>query len=244
MIIEAELFKMLNLAWEIRSHVLRNSYHFQPIPMLQVLLGSLILSVIHALIPNHWIPVIAIAKTEKWTSRETLSATFLTGFSHTASTILIGILVGFAGIKLSENYHYIARVAAPVILVSIGIIYSLVDLKSSHHHHHHHPSPFSTSVNRKKSKPAIIASLSIGMFLTPCIEIEAYYFQAATIGWPGIFIVSLVYLTITLVIMFVLVYLGLKGINRFNSHYLEHHEKRITGIVLILLGLFANFAEF
>jgi putative Mn2+ efflux pump MntP len=51
-------------------------------------------------------------------------------------------------------------------------------------------------------------------------------------------------LLVTLIVMFTLVYLGLKGINKFNSHFLEHHEKRITGVVLIILGLLAYFVEF
>ena len=208
--------------------------------MWQLFIGSLILSVIHALIPNHWIPLIAISKTEKWTNRETLFATFITGFSHTLSTIIIGIIVGFVGIKLSESYSYITKVAAPVILIVIGIIYCLIDLKHSHHHHELNDQ----KLKNQKSMMAVIISLSIAMFLTPCFEIEAYYFQAATIGWIGIFIVSLVYLLVTLTVMFTLVYLGLKGVSRFNSHYLEHHEKRITGMVLILLGLLAYFVEF
>jgi cytochrome c biogenesis protein CcdA len=199
--------------------------------------------VIHALIPNHWIPLIAVSKAEKWTNKETLLVTFITGVAHTTSTIIIGVIVGFVGIKLSESYNYITRVAAPVILLLIGVIYFLIDLKSSYHHHHYHFDINDQTLKNRKSKLAIITSLSIAMFLTPCIEIEAYYFQATTIGWSGIFIVSLVYLLITLIIMLVLVHLGLKGVNRFNSHYLEHHEKRITGIVLMLLGLLAYFVE-
>ena len=209
--------------------------------MWQIFLGSIVLGLIHPLFPNHWIPLIAIAKTEKWSNRETISATLVTGFSHTLSTIIIGIIVGFVGIKLSENYSYLTKIAAPVILIIIGIIYLFLDFRS---HHHEHFNLSTETLKNRKSKFAIITTLCIGMFLSPCIEIEAYYFQAATKGWLGIFIVSVVYLTMTLIIMTSLVYFGLKGVNKFNSHYLEHHEKRITGIVLIVLGFFAYFVEF
>lgn len=214
--------------------------------MWQIFLGSLILGLIHPLFPNHWIPLIAISKTEKWTNKETVVATLITGFSHTLSTIIIGIIVGFVGIKLSESYSYLTRVAAPVILFVIGIIYILLDLRSAHHlhHHHHHFDIDGETFKNKKSKLAIIITLCIGMFLSPCFEIEAFYFQAATKGWIGILIVSLVYLIMTLSIMVSLVYLGLKGINKFNSQFLEKHEKLITGIVLIVLGFFAYFVEF
>jgi len=208
--------------------------------MWEIFIGSVVLGLIHPLFPNHWIPIIAIAKTEKWTTRETIMATLTTGFSHTLSTILIGILVGFVGIKLSENYSYITRVAAPVILIIIGVIYLFLDFRS---HQHNHFEIKNLKIKNSRSKVAIITTLCIGMFLSPCIEIEAYYFQAATKGWLAILIVSVVYLTLTLTIMTTLVYFGLKGVNKFNTDYLEYHEKRITGIVLILLGFFAYFVE-
>jgi hypothetical protein len=211
--------------------------------MWQIFLGSLLLSLIHALIPHHWIPIIAISKTEKWTNKEAIFATFITGLSHMISTIIIGIIVGFVGIKLAESYSSITSIAAPTILLVIGIIYLILDLRAGHHHHHH-PDLEDAVLKNKKSKTAILTSLSLAMFLTPCVEIEAYYFQAATFGWTGIFIVSAVYLVMTLLFMFALVYLGLKGVNKLNLTYLENHAKRITGIVLIVLGIIAYFVEF
>jgi cytochrome c biogenesis protein CcdA len=210
--------------------------------MWQIFLGSLMLGLIHPLFPNHWLPLIAIAKTEKWSSRESIFATLITGFSHTLSTILIGVVVGFVGIKLSENYSHITRVAAPIILLIIGLIYIVLDLRSSHQHQHFHLND--SKLKSKKSKTAIMISLCIGMFFSPCIEIEAYYFQAATKGWVGIMIVSVVYLIVSLFVMVSLVYLGLKGVNKLKSENLEHHEKIINGGILIFLGLLAYFVEF
>lgn len=213
--------------------------------MYQIFIGSIVLSLIHALIPNHWIPLIAISKTEKWTQKRTLWATAITGFAHTFSTIIVGIVVGIIGYKLSSSYQFISTVAAPIILVGLGIIYLALDFRANKYHNHDHSHAVVGSDKTDKSKwRAILTSLSVAMFLTPCIEIEAYYFQAGTIGWLGIFIVSTVYLLITLIVMLLLVYLGLKGIQTFNSHFLEHHEKGMTGVVLVALGLLAYFVEF
>jgi nickel/cobalt exporter len=212
--------------------------------MYQIFIGSLVLSLIHALIPNHWIPLIAISKTEKWTQRQTLWATAITGFAHTFSTIIVGVVVGLIGYKLSASYNIVSTVAAPIILVGLGIVYVLLDFKGGHHHHDHNNAPSPSDKTGKSKWRAILTSLSIAMFLTPCIEIEAYYFQAGTIGWMGILIVSVVYLIMTIAVMLLLVYLGLKGIQTFNLHFLEHHEKGITGVVLIGLGLLAYFVQF
>jgi hypothetical protein len=40
--------------------------------MYSIIIGSLIISLLHAVIPNHWLPVIAIGKKEKWTLDEVL----------------------------------------------------------------------------------------------------------------------------------------------------------------------------
>jgi len=214
--------------------------------MYQIFIGSLMLSIIHALIPNHWLPLIAISKTEKWSMDRTLWATVITGFAHTLSTIFIGIIVGLVGYKLAADYALVSETIAPAILVGLGLIYLILDIKGSHHGHHSHS--HDSVINIKKSEKstwfAILTSLSIAMFLTPCVEIEAYYFQAGTIGWIGIFIVSAVYLVTTIVIMLILVSLGIKGVNTFKSHFLEYHEKSVTGIVLILLGVLAMFVKF
>ena len=211
--------------------------------MYQIFIGSEILSVIHACIPNHWLPLIAVGKSEKWTQRQTLQATVITGFAHTLSTIMIGILVGLAGFKLSASYSIISETIGPAILIGLGMIYLILGFR--HHNHHHEMNPVVVEPVQKQSRwLAIIASLSLAMFLTPCVEIEAFYFQAGTLGWPGIFMVSAVYVTTTVLAMLLLVFLGMKGVGTFRSGFLEHHEKQVTGAVLVLLGILALLVRF
>jgi len=125
------------------------------------------------------------------------------------------------------------------------LVYIVLDLRSHHHHHSHDINPDVIDPGQNKSRwITILTTLSIAMFLTPCIEIEAYYFQAGTIGWTGIIIVSAVYLLTTVLVMLFLVYWGIKGARSFKSHFLEHHEKRISGLVLISLGILALLVKF
>ncbi len=207
--------------------------------IIQILIGTSVLSIIHVAIPHHWFPIIAISKSENWLLRETLLVASIIGISHTVSTIAIGAVVGLIGYKLSPAHEFVTKVAAPLILVTLGLIYVFLGIKKSRHHHH-----IRADMVSKRSKVAIITSLSAAMFFTPCTEIEAYYFTAgALLGWTGITIVSIVYLIITVLGMLLLVYLGVKGIERVSSHFLEHHEKQIAGIVLIVLGIFSFFVE-
>lgn len=147
--------------------------------MIQILIGSFELTIVHALIPNHWIPFVTIGKTEKWSRKETLIVTAIAGIAHTASTILIGIIVGIVGYRLSSTYEFITHIVAPFILVGLGCVYLIIDIKGSLGHQH-------LDINQSgsgRSKLAIISSLGIAMFFSPCIEIEAYSFVASALGW-------------------------------------------------------------
>lgn len=206
--------------------------------MIQLLISAFLLSIVHAAIPNHWLPLVAIGKGENWSRSLTLKATLITGFAHIASTILIGLIVGWTGLQLATRYHSLFRIIAPSILIALGIIYIILYLKNrAHHHHHHHEQ----KKIKKASVRAIIISLAISMFFSPCIELETYYFKAGDFGWQGILIVSLIYLIVTIGMMLLLVYLALRGLAKLNLHSLEHNEKLVIGIILILTGILIVF---
>lgn len=205
----------------------------------QIIIGAFLLSIVHASIPNHWIPLVALSKAEKWNEKTTLGITAIAGFAHTLSTIIIGIIVGFFGYKLSGSYSFIVGVIAPGILILLGIIYLILSMKDNKHHHHSHE--INIDEVKKKTTTAIILTLTISMFFSPCLEIEAYFFVASKLGWQGIITVSVIYTVITISGMLLLVWLGMKGVKKIKSHFLEHHEKTITGILLIVLGIAGYF---
>ncbi len=208
--------------------------------MVQILSGAFVLSVLHALIPNHWIPLLAVGRGERWSRGETLAVTAIAGGAHVTGTIIIGIVVGFVGIGISSAYDIIMNIVAPVILVLMGLTFIWMDMRGKHHHSH---AGLELDGSDRRSRVAIIISLTSAMFLSPCLEIEAYYFSAAVLGWPAIVGVSLIYFTVTLGGMLLLVYFGLKELEKLRWSYLEHHERRVTGMVLVVLGIITYLVE-
>lgn len=206
-----------------------------------LIVGTFLLSIVHALIPNHWIPLVTIGKTEHWSGKETLTATAVAGIAHTFSTILFGIIVGFLGYTISSKYDLFTSIIAPVVLILLGLVYLILDWKGAHHHTDGHVNH--RKLSSQKTKFTIIASLSFAMFFSPCLEIEAYYFYAGQYGWIGIGIVSIIYFFVTVLGMISLVHLAFKGLAKLKWHFLEHHEKVFTGGILIVLGVIAYLIE-
>ncbi len=207
--------------------------------MTGIIIGSLVLSLTHALIPNHWFPIAAISRSEKWSKSESIKITALTGFLHTLSTIIFGILVGFIGLKIKELSE-ISEHLAPLILILFGLLLISLHIKNKGIHSHHHIDTEKLKEKNNKSKFAIVTSLGIMMFFSPCIEIEAYYFTVGSkLGWLGIFILSIIYLVITLIMMVILVELARTSLEKLNKklHGLDKYERVVNGVILILLGI-------
>ena len=202
--------------------------------MYSIIVGSVLLSVLHAVIPNHWLPVLAIGKKENWTLREVTEVTFLSGLAHALSTIVIGIIIGYIGLQLAENVRYFTHVVAPVILVILGLFFIYQHHRHKHFHLHQAPKP-------ARSKKKIIIALVVAMFLSPCMEIEAYFLLAGTKGLWAVAIIAALYLLITVTGMVLWVRLAYKGILKLNWHTLEHNSGIITGYTLVATGVIAYF---
>jgi nickel/cobalt exporter len=207
--------------------------------MNQIIIGSLILSVLHALIPSHWLPFVTIGKSEHWTESRTLTVTVLAGFAHTVSTTILGLIVGRAGYELSENYHELAESVIPAVLLMLGLWYLMQHLRHQHSHEH-----IDAQKQKGKSFTALLLSLCLGMFLSPCMEINAYFLSAGALGWQALGMVALIYNIITLAGMLLMVLVASRGLRLINAHWFEHNENLITGLTLIGLAILNFFIEF
>ena len=208
---------------------------------IHIFIGALVLSTIHALMPDHWIPLVMISRTERWSHREASWITAFVAFPHIVSTILIGLATGIAGYKIAA-YESLMRVAAPSILVTLGLIYVSLHFRTTTKPGYQNL--IKTEMPSKRSKIAVAFPLATALFLSPCVTIGSYYFVAGTIGWSGIALVSVIYLAVTTSGMILMVNLGLKGLGRVRWQILERYEKLITGIVLMVFGILVYFMEF
>jgi nickel/cobalt transporter (NicO) family protein len=205
--------------------------------MNQIILGSIALSVIHALIPSHWLPFVTIGKAQGWGLRQILRTTLLAGAAHTLSTTIFGLLASFAGFQLAENQHIISQRVVPLFLVVLGIWFIMQHLRGDEHKH------IDEKIVKGKSYKQLVFSLVIMMFLSPCFEISAYFLSAGTIGWMAVATIIVIYNILTIAGMLIMVALANHGINRLNIHWLQHNEQLLTGLTLFCLAIFTFFIE-
>ena len=203
--------------------------------MLSVLAGTFILAIIHALIPNHWLPLVAVARAEKWKAKDVTSITFLAALAHVLGTVALGLVLGYIGKELEEDYGQIIHVTSSILLIVFGLIYFSVNLP-----HHHHSGQQDVAAY-KRSRQRWILIFIVMMFLSPCLEVESLFLSAGVYGMGVVTGMAIVYAVVSISGILLLVNLGYKGANLLSAEFIEHHEKRISGIVLILVGIASYF---
>ena len=111
-----------------------------------LLLTALVIGITHTLLgPDHYLPFVALGKARNWSTRRTLSVTFLCGVGHVAGSVLLGAIGLAAGWSLAglEAIESVRGEIAAWLLTVLGVVYLAWALKrlgrrQQHTHWHSH----------------------------------------------------------------------------------------------------------
>lgn len=223
--------------------------------MTQQLLAAFLISVLHGFIPGHWLPFLALAKKLGWNRATTLRYTGLAAIAHATGTVVIGLVISqFTRMGLTSTHSFSdastidsAGVLQNLKIFSVipfdkfgSIVMVLLGIWFFYRHHNHHHFQFPDDANNNEKKWALGAIL-LALLFSPCMEIEFYFATLAPFGWDIIFVLVTVYSITTWLSMMAGVWIGFQGLKKWNSHKLEHSAGLVTGIVMIISGLFLAF---
>lgn len=203
----------------------------------QLIIGTVTISVLHALIPSHWLPILAFERKFNWSKEQTLRITVISALAHALSTVLLGIAIGLLSLKVSAIYEEIMEYIMAIVLVILGIIF-IVRHHKHNHFHLHNEGELQTLSSRK-----IITVLVTSMFLSPCLEIEGYFILAGSAGLKYIFLTSFLYIGISVLGIVIWISFAQKILKKINAHKIEHNAGLISGIVLIITGIISLFIK-
>ncbi|HJT66399.1 MAG TPA: hypothetical protein VJ749_08100 [Pyrinomonadaceae bacterium] len=91
----------------------------------------------HAAIPTHWLPFVLTARVQKWNRAKTLLVTALAGSGHVLFTAVLGFLVAWFGIALSDKIGGWFPWIAGGALVLFGLYYVIQQMRGKGHGHSH-----------------------------------------------------------------------------------------------------------
>lgn len=189
---------------------------------------------LHAAIPTHWLPFVAIGRARGWTRRRTLGAVALAGGGHVLATTALGVGLAWFGFELEERFHEVFHGVIAGILVGLG---AWLAFRAPHghgcNHCHGHPEKLVPDATDR----AALWGLFLMLTLSPCELFLPVYLTAVPYGWTGIAWLSVVLASATLGGMLALTWLTLHGVQRLRLRWLERHDQRVIGGLLCLLGV-------
>ena len=197
--------------------------------MVGLLLGGLSIATLHAILPNHWMPFVLVGQAQKWSKRKTLSIAALAGGGHIVLTTVLGGLIVWAGVKLSARLEEFFAFLAGAILILVGILYGISNVRHRGHSHAHHG-------HERLSDKAAAGSLIAVLTFSPCEAFLPVYLLATPYGWVGFVVLSAVLATGTLGGMLALTGLTLAGLERMAFPRVERYAGLIVGSIMVLLG--------
>ena len=196
----------------------------------QLFLSVLAISILHAILPNHWLPVVAISKELGWNGSKTAGVTLLAALAHSLSTVIIGLLLAFGGMTLDGILPFFRYVAAG-LLICLGILFIW------RHQHHMHFHLKEVMITTNTSMGYILGTLMLAMFLSPCLEVGALFLISGTEGMQTTFMVAFIYTITSAAGMTLFAWGAMQGLKKVDWHKVEHNSGLISGIILMLTGL-------
>lgn len=214
---------------------------------------------IHAVLPDHWMPIAVVARAERWSWARTARISLITAVGHVLGSVGLGLAVMFIGAELNT----VARVeglAVGIVLIVTGVGYYLWSRRRrglgheaahdsgfgepghphphSHFHPHPHPHPHRGRPAGRRNWGAAVL-IPLGIAASPDIAILPVLLAASTIGLMLSVAVLLVFTGVTLAAMVGLTMAAAGGGQRLNWPWLEKNADAVTAAILVAVGLAA-----
>lgn len=230
---------------------------------LNLLVGSaFVIGFAHTILgPDHYLPFVMMSWSRKWSSSKTALITGLCGLGHVASSVVLGLLGAYIGVKVGKLEFIEAHRGnlAAWVLIGFGLAYMVwglrrayrnkphshkhlhADLGPHSHQHSHHQEH--VHVHDDKSKASITPwALFVIFVLGPCEPlIPMLMYPAAKESTFGMIMVAGVFSVATISTMLAAVMFARAGVSFIKLPKLEKYSHAIAGGTICLCGLAIKF---
>lgn len=199
-----------------------------------VILGGLLVSLVHGVLPNHWLPFVLIGRAQSWELGKVFKTLATAGIAHMAVSGGIAMVILLFGVVLQPYIETIGHILSGIILLTAGIIYMIMDMTQKTHHHHEIHEEARRGMSDKNASLTLILSLA----LSPCEAlIPVFVSAAAMVDMITLLILVVLSGVVTISAMALLSFLAWKGLAHMDFGRWASKERTIIGVTLIFTGI-------
>jgi ABC-type nickel/cobalt efflux system permease component RcnA len=91
----------------------------------------------HAVLPDHWVPLSVIARTQRYPLRRVLRLSALAGLAHVALSLLLGAILIGVGLQFRTTVERRENLIVGGLLLATGAVFLILELLGRGHGHNH-----------------------------------------------------------------------------------------------------------
>ena len=211
--------------------------------MIFLLISAAFVGLVHSLTPGHWLPIVLMAKTQRWPLRTALAGAVVTASGHVFISILLGIAPMMVGVHfITQSEAQIERYAG-LLLAVFGVLYAIwayTRHSKCHGHTHHGPQPPDPKNTKGKGRVSPFVFLfSLGF--SPCVAVLPVFAAAAAEGTAAVLMSMVAFAAGVLFALIGATLVVSLGVMKLDHPLFEHYGDVIVGGGVTLMGLILFF---
>ena len=219
-------------------------------------LSSCATAIIHALIPDHWLPFVLMARSQHWTDRRTTLMVGLAGALHVLVSLALAGIASVLGIDTVREVGRRVGVSlgsmAGILLVIFGVAYGLWAHRREARAHatvggggpparhlHAHGHFLERWFHEALSGGVLVMIIGI----SPCVLLQPILFAAAAQGVLPFIASALGFALCTLGTMMGVALVAMQGIRRIDLPFFRRYGDLTSGLLIAVIGVFVILQE-
>jgi nickel/cobalt exporter len=217
---------------------------------LPILAASVGVGLGHAILPDHWLPLAVISRTERYPLSKTARLSGLAGVAHVLLSIVLGAIIIAVGLQFRSTVHSAEDTIIGGILLATGLGFVVLELSGRGHHHgpgghthdhhdhdhdhHHHDGAAIDTQHGWRRLSAVM--VPFGAAASPDLTILPVFLAAAATGVATAIGSVLLFAAATIGTIVALTLIATIGGYQVKGDWLERWGNVITAAVLLIIG--------
>ena len=231
-----------------------------------------VVGVLHTIVPDHWAPIVVLARQQGWSSVRTARVAALAGLGHVTTTLLLGALLWVVGASLATRYAHLVSLASALALIAFGLWIAYGGWREAHvvrirhqhghshlhrhaeglehvHWHEHHEEDWHEAVGGVVTihthEHAVAGRTALLLILgsSPMVEGIPAFLGASTKGPALLAIMAVVFAVATIATYAAMCIVGLRSLQRASFGPLERYGEVLSGLFVAAVGFYALFTS-
>jgi hypothetical protein len=93
----------------------------------------------HAILPDHWVPLAAVGRTQKYPLARVARLSLLAGVAHVLVSLLFGAIIIVVGLQLRSTIESAQNTIIGLVLILTGVGFAVLEVRGRGHAHGHGP---------------------------------------------------------------------------------------------------------